>query len=180
MKTKLESEKYEFIDRGKHRLEYCQDYLDIVDVLEKAKELIEREDWIYVTDLKEAVDKVFEKEEETEKTIRLNDTMIILDSQTLGEVTTITLNKDDKIKEISYKDLPLIKTIKKPEFKYYILKLTDTEMSFENLRKWYGIPKEKEDEDLSSLNRHLLQMGFSASERLRVLNAVNLFLKKLL
>ena len=42
MKTKLEG--YEFRDQHGHHLERCQDYLDIVDVIEKAKEFIEKID----------------------------------------------------------------------------------------------------------------------------------------
>jgi len=56
MKTKLE--KYGFKDQQGHRLERCQDYLDIVDVIERAKEFIEEDSAITLIYLKKAVAKV--------------------------------------------------------------------------------------------------------------------------
>lgn len=195
MKTKLE--KYGFIDREGHRLERCQDYLDIVDALERMKKFVDIQNWlvdwswdgetiekllsaiektivkkvenpVYIgkeimealdntylflkekfKESRQAIAKVLEEEDEnkTEKTIELDNATIIIDGQTLGETGHITLSPGDKIKEISLKDLPSIKQIKKPEFKYYILKLTDIEMNVDNLRKFSIERKLKRDTD---------------------------------
>ena len=65
MRTKLE--KYGFVHSFGFPLEECQDYLDIIDVIKRAKELIETMDLggdVRIGKLRQAVAKVSEKSNE--------------------------------------------------------------------------------------------------------------------